>query len=180
MFADDNDTEYLDKDQRVFNERLERIGGVFVEPERTEVDCNTEEACAPDDYPEDPYAIDNRPGTVDDIGYGLGVTTRDANDRHVMPDVAGRQVGPKASDTERDLELGTEDEQDLWRMQEPLIEEDVDDGIKIPAGMDDEDAERVMAAMGDDSGDATPEGIEGNSATGEPTTTPDRGGFPER
>lgn len=181
MYEEDKDTEYLGEDQKVFNEKLERVGGVFVEPEHAEVDCNSEpDACAPDDYPEDPYAIDNRPGTPDDVGYSMGLLSNDAADRNVVPDGRTREYGAAAPDTERDLEPGTEDERDLWARNEPLVEEDVDDGIKLPLGMDEDDGADVLSAMGDDSGDATPEGIEGGSATGEPTTTPDRGGFPER
>lgn len=180
MNDDDRDIEYLEQDEKVFDEKLERIGGVFVEPEQTQVDCNAEkDACAPDDYPEDPYAIDNRPGTVDDVGYSSGLTTRDANDLSMVPDGQTRQSGPAAPATERDLASGAEDEADLWSLQEPLIEEDVDDGIKIPLGMSDEDAEDVLDAMGDDSSEVLPETAEGGSATGE-STTPEHGGFPER
>jgi len=181
MYDDDDAIEHLDREQRVFDEKLERVGGVFVEPEHTEVDCNAEpNACAPDDYPDDPYSIDNRPGTPDDVGYSLGLQSRDANDLSVVDEGRVHEHGRRAPDTERDLEAGTLDEKDLWDRQKPLITEDEDDGIKVPLGMNEEDAERVMSAMGDDSGDATPEGIEGNSATGEPTSVPDHGGFPEQ
>lgn len=181
MYQDDEDVEYLQEEDRLANESLERVGGVFVEPERSQVDCNQEEAaCAPDDYPEDPYAIDNRPGTVDDVGYSYGLQTTDANDISFGPEGKAVERGEPAPATERDLELGQLEADDLWQRQEDLIEEDEDDGIKIPLGMNEEDGERIMGAMGDDSGDESAEGIAGNSATGEATTNPPHGGFPER
>lgn len=180
MYDDNNDIEYLDREDRVANEKLERVGGVLIEPQKMEVDCNSEEAaCAPDDYPEDPYSIDNRPGTPDDVGYSQGLLSPDANDITFVPEGGVRESGPRAPATERERDLGTEDEEDLWRRNEPLVEEDVDDGVRLPLGMNEQDGERVMGAMGDDSGDATPENVEGGSATGEPTTIPDHGGFPE-
>jgi len=181
MYVDDDDMEYLDREDPLANEKLERIGGVLVEPQHSEVDCNREEdACAPDDYPEDPYAVDNRPGTTDDVGYSPGLQSKDANDISFVPEGGVHQSGRSAPSTERDVDPGTADEKDLWQRQEPLIEEDVDDGLKIPLGMDDEDGKRILDAMGDDSSDETSDGIAANSATGESTTNPEHGGFPER
>lgn len=189
MFADANDDlehdaddlEYLDREQRVFDERLERIGGVFVEEQHGEVDCNSEaNACAPDDYPEDPYAIDNRPGTPDDVTYSIGLQSPDADDQHVVPDVRTHHSGPPASATERDTELGTEDERDLWARNRPLVQEDVDEGVMLPLGMDEDEGERVLEAMGDEASEVAPDSATGTSATGEPSSAPEHGGFPER
>lgn len=176
----DDDVDYLDREDPLANEKLERIGGAFVEPDRIENDCNTEGGCAPDDYPEDPYSVDVRPGTPDDVGYGYGLESTDANDITFVPDGGTHQTGMPAPDTERDEDLGQAEADDLWERQEPLIEEDVDDGLKLPAGMDDEDGERILGAMGDDSGDETADAIGNTSATGEPTTAPEHGGFPDK
>ena len=34
MYDDNDDIEYLDREDRVANEKLERVGGVFVEPQK--------------------------------------------------------------------------------------------------------------------------------------------------
>jgi hypothetical protein len=136
-------------DARVANERLTREGGVFVQPPHYEVDCNTDPgSCAPDDYPEDPYAIDNRPGTVDDIGYSYGVDADGA--------------------------------EDLWRSQRALREEDELNSVELPEGADEADGRRLLDLMGDETADAMPEGDRSSSATGEATSAPEHGGFPER
>ena len=76
--------------------------------------------------------------------------------------------------------LAAADERDLWRGQAALIEEDVEDGYKLP-GFSDAEAEAVMAAMGDDAEEANPEMPEGTSATGAGSPlAPPHGGFPER
>lgn len=180
VYDDDDDIEYLDREQRPFDEKLERVGGVFAEPQHGEVDCNTEDsACAPDDYPEDPYAVDNRPGTVDDVGYSYGLMSPDASDLSLVPEGSTHFAGKPAPSAERDLEPGTEDEADLWDRIEPLVEEDVEDGLRIPLGMDDQDGRHIMGAMGDDEGDEIEEDAAMTSATGEPSTGTDHGGFPE-
>jgi len=181
MYDDNDDVEYLDREDRIANEKLERVGGVLVEPEHSQVDCNrVDDACAPDDYPADPYAIDNRPGTPDDTGYSPGLLSPDASDISFVLEGGVREAGASAPATEREFDLGTADETELWRRNEPLVEEDVNDGLKLPLGMDDADGERVLGAMGDESGEAAPANVEGTSATGGPTSSPDHGGFPER
>lgn len=178
MFDDESDV-WPEREQHVFNEKLEREGGVFIEPQHTQVDCNDPEnlGCAPDEYPEDPYAVDNRPGTPDDVTYSYGLELPNAADRHLVPEGATHQSGPPAPDEEREFEPGERDERDLWRRQRALIEEDAD-SPKLPVGMSDEDGRRVMGAMGDDEGDEASEDATTVSATGFPSTE-DSGGFPE-
>lgn len=178
---DDENTNWPEREQHVFDEKLEREGGVFIEPQHTQVDCNSPDAgCATDEYPEDPFSIDNRPGTVDDPTYSMGVELPNAADQHLVPEGGTHQGGRPAPDEEREWEPGELEERDMWRRQRALIEEDADDGIKMPAGTSDEQAERILDAMGDESADNVPDMTQGGSATGEPTTAPDRGGFPER
>jgi hypothetical protein len=176
MWADDDDLEYLEVGQRVFDEKLERVGGVFVEPQHMQVDCNTEPgACAPDDYPGDPYAIDTRPGTPDDAGYSFGLTTRDAADHHIIEEGRSHLIESSALETDEDAPLGSEDEQDLWHHMERLVEADEKTALRLPEGTTEESGERVFdaaAGMGDDAN--------GGSATGGADSEPEHGGFPER
>jgi hypothetical protein len=150
-----------------------------VEPEHQQVDCNqpgTE--CGPDDYPEDPYAIDNRPGTPDDADYSRGVELPNADDLHLIPDRGVRRSGGEfAPDEEAERDLGERDERDMWRRQRPLIEEDAEEGIDIPPGIGEQDAERVVDMMG---AEFTQEDATDTSATGAATSGEDHGGFPER
>lgn len=176
-----DDENVLDRDQHLVDERLEREGGVLIEPQHTDVDCNREEpACAPDDYPEDPVSIGNRPGTVDDLPYSHGVEPPKANDRFLAPEGRTRPGSEEASGTERDLPLGQPDEDELWNHQRPLVEEDEVSGIKLPEGMDDEEGERVLDALGDGSAGEATEDVAGRSATAEPTLPEEHGGFPEQ
>lgn len=179
MYGDDESDQWPEREQHIFDEKVERVGGVFVEPEHTQVDCNQPDAgCATDEYPEDPYSVDNRPGTVDDPTYSFGVELPNAADQHVVPEGATHQTGPEAGD-EPELELGERDERDMWRRQRSLIEED-SDSPNLPVGMSEEDQGRIASAMGDDQGDGAPEDIAETSATGSPTSGEDHGGFPER
>jgi hypothetical protein len=176
-----DDENVLDREQHFVNERMEREGGVFVEPEHTNVDCNQEEpACAPDEYPEDPVAIGNRPGTVDDLTYSQGVQPPNAADQQIFPEGRTRLGKEKAPDTERELPLGQADEDELWRAQEPLIEEDEVSGVKLPEGMDEENGERILDVMGDGSAVDISEDVAGSSATAEPDLPEEHGGFPDR
>lgn len=177
MADQDEETTHPERGRHIFEERLEREGGVFVEPQHDEVGCaDPEVECGPDDYPEDPFAIEHRPGTVDDAGYSMGVELPDAGDLHLIPDRGRLRSGERAPDEEAELALGERDERDLWRRQRPLIEEDSEEGIDMPAGMDDEDAARVMDAMG---AEFVEEDQADVSATGSATSGPDRGGFSE-
>ena len=81
MYIDPDDIDVDEPEGRLANEKLVREGGVFVEPPHYEVDCNrTPGSCAPDDYPEDPWSVDNRPGTPDDLGYAFGTDATGAED----------------------------------------------------------------------------------------------------
>jgi hypothetical protein len=178
MYLDDDEsTVYPEREQHIFNEKLERDGGVFVEPQHGQVDCNQPgNDCAPDDYAEDPYAIDNRTGTVDDANYSMGVELPNAADLHLVPEGRSHLHGKRAPDEEADTEPGTQDAAALWGAQQLLIQEDVGDGVHVPEGLD---GERVLGAMGDGEGPEAAEDAAPTSATGDPTTE-DRGGFPER
>lgn len=182
MYLDDDENpNWPEREQHVFDEKLERDNGVFAEPQHMQRDCNSPDAeCATDEYPEDPFAIDNRPGTADDATYSMGVELPNAADQHLVPEGRTHQSGHSAPDEEREWEPGELEERDLWRRQRPLIEEDVDDGIKFPRGVSDEEAQHTLDAMGDETSDNVPDMTQGGSATGEPTTAPDHGGFPER
>ncbi len=181
MYQDDESNVWPEKEQHVFEEKLERDGGVFIEPQHMQRDCNQPDAeCGTDEYAEDPYSIDNRTGTVDDLTYSMGVELPNAADLHLVPEGGTSQRGPAARDEEPERELGELEARDTWRHQRPLIEEDVDDGIKMPVGTSDEEAERILDTMGDESSDAIPTGSEAGSATGSPTSEPEHGGFQER
>lgn len=179
MFDDENDV-WPEREQHIFDEKLEREGGVFLEPQHSQRDCNNPDdaGCAPDEYPNDPYTVDNRPGTPDDVTYSFGLELPNAADLHVVPEGGVHQAGQAAPDEERELDPGERDERDMWRRQRSLIEED-ETGIRLPDGMTEDDGRRIMGAMGDDQGDEAPEDVADVSATGS-TTTEDHGGFPER
>lgn len=175
MHVEADDLDYLEDDQRVFNEKLERDGGVFIEPQRTQVDCNSDPGdCAPDDYPTDPYAIDNRPGTPDDVGYSYGIAGLDAADHHVIAEGISR-TGRAASEVDPMAETEVRDEEELWHRMERRIDEDEGAGLRLPEGMDATSAERVLDAMSEDSEDAFD-----TSATGEGGSGLEHGGFPAR
>lgn len=176
MRPEDDELDYLEQDQRVFDEKLERDGGVFVEPQRMQVDCNSEPgSCAPDDYPEDPYGIDNRPGTPDDAGYSFGLTTRDAADRHVIAEGGSRPRGPAGPDVDSDSELGQADEDELWRQMKRLVDEDEVSGLRLPEGVSEEHARRIADSTYEQGEDTV-----GGSATGEADADLEHGGFPTR
>ncbi len=76
--------------------------------------------------------------------------------------------------------LAADDERDLWRKQEPLVEEDEKDSYNL-AGIPEDEVQDVMEAMGDDAEEANPDLPEGTSATGANSPlAPEHGGFPER
>jgi hypothetical protein len=178
MDEENKDLEYLERDQEVFDQKVEREGGVFVQPEHTQVDCNKEpDACAPDDYPQDPYAIDNRPGTPDDPGYSFGLQSNDAADRHLVPEGSSHASGPAAPGVERDKDPGQADEDDLWQRMRPLVEEDEGEGVRMPEGVSEDEAAGVLDSMG---AEFVQEDQIGDSAIAEPEKNVDHGGFPER
>lgn len=87
-----------------------------------------------------------------------------------------RGRAPEEDDEGRDLYLGEDRDPDLWSAQRPLLEEDEREGIDL-SGFDDEEARRVMEALGDEAAEPFPDAPEGVSATGNPFT-PEHGGFP--
>ncbi len=181
LFPEDQnpDADLLAKEQRPFDEKVTRDGGVFVEPGGREGGCDDDAAgCPPDDYVEDAWTGDDRPGTVDDIPYTMGVQIPDADDAHLVAEGGTHQSGRPARAEEPETELGGPDSRELWQLQKALIQEDEKDGIKLE-GLSDEEAERVMEALGDEAADPLPDNPEGTSATGSPFG-PEHGGFPER
>lgn len=178
MFDEESDV-WPERGQHIFDEKLDREGGVFIEPQHAEKDCNNpdQRGCAPDEYPDDPYAIDNRPGTPDDVTYSYGLEHPSPADQHIVPEGGVHQSGPSAPDEEREFEPGEREERDVWRHQRALIEEDAD-SPRMPVGMSDQDAERVMGAMGDGEGDDASEDVAEVSATGS-TNAEEHGGFPD-
>lgn len=87
-----------------------------------------------------------------------------------------REHALEDDDEGRDLYLGEDEDPDLWQAQRPLLEEDEREGIDL-TGFDEQEARRVMEALGDEVADPYPDAPEGVSATGSPFT-PDHGGFP--
>ncbi len=81
-------------------------------------------------------------------------------------------------DEGRDSDMGEGRDPELWGAQQALIEEDIDDGIKLD-GFSEEQARRIMNAMGDDAADPLEDAPDGVSATGS-IGGPDHGGFPEK
>ena len=107
---------------------------------------------SPDDYTSDPNPdASGVPGTVDDVFNGFG-----------------EEAAP----------LGGALEDELWRRQKALIEEDEKEGLNLD-GFPDEDIPLILEAMGDDAVDALADAPNGTSATGL-WGTPDHGGFPPR
>lgn len=87
---------------------------------------------------------------------------------------------PNVDDEDQDANLGEGRDPELWSKQIPLIEEDVDDGLKLD-DFPEEDIPSIIDAMGDEAAEQVPESPNGVSATGsESPMTPDHGGFPER
>lgn len=131
-----------------------------------------------DDVAEDAYVGDERPGTVDDVPYSLGTEEYAPADTEVGRTGATREGGGTAPAEELETDIGRRDERELWARQRQLREEDAEDGIKL-AGFSDEQARRVVDAMGDEAHEVLPGSPNGTSATGS-TTEAEHGGFPER
>jgi hypothetical protein len=108
--------------------------------------------------------VDRAPHSSDDDPEDLG-----AGGRPGTPDDIGYAYGTVAPETE-----------DLWDLQQALLEEDEENAVLMPVGTEADHAARVLGLMGDEVADFMPEGQKSSSATGESTTAPDRGGFPER
>ena len=120
---------------------------------------------SPDDYTSDPSkSAFGIPGTPDDVPGEYGQVLADSDDK---PSPASA-----VSVSER------EDEHDLWRRQQALIEEDEHEGLKLQ-GFDAETIPEILDAMGDDAAEPLEDSPNGTSATGL-WGTPEHGGFPER
>lgn len=166
MATDDERDTYPEREQHYFDEPLQAEGdGWLREPQHTREGCDTSgEKCGPDEYPEDPFATGNRPGTVDDLPNSFGVELPQADDEHLVEQGRTHHAGPEAGE-ERERDLGDREARDLWRRQRPLIEED-EHGVQLPVGMTEEEGRRVMDAMGDDEGTGASEDVAEESATG--------------
>lgn len=81
-------------------------------------------------------------------------------------------------DEGRDIDLGEDLDPQLWGVQRALIEEDVEEGIKLD-GFDEDAIPHILDAMGDDAAESLQDAPGGTSATGS-VSAPDHGGFPER
>lgn len=92
--------------------------------------------------------------------------------------IAGRDHQSRPDDEGRDFDGGQDRDPELWGVQRPLIEEDVDDGLKL-AGFSEDVIPTILEAMGDDAAEPLHDAPNGTSATGSPFE-PDHGGFPER
>jgi hypothetical protein len=173
MIADD------EAPQRPLSEKLDREGGVFVEPDAREVSCDPdEEPCAPDEYVNDP---ENRsagvPGTVDDLPLPFGVDESTAADQHLVMEGPTEPAGESREDAEAAEDQGAADEKELWAQQSQLFDEDKASGVNV-RGFDEEEIPEILDAMGEDAEDVLPDSPGGTSATGD-WTTPEHGGFPE-
>ncbi|MBI5231440.1 MAG: hypothetical protein HY876_04660 [Coriobacteriales bacterium] len=161
---------------------LERTEQGYFEQDHDVRDVGCEEdldRCAPDDYENDPVSDEHVPGTQDDLPTTYGEQLPEPADQHIVPADAPVYQAPRRTPAGDDTgALGDEDEADLWRKQKHLIEEDEDDGLKLPL-FSDEEAERVLDAIGEDAGEANPDAPDGTSATGT-GSEPEHGGFPER
>jgi hypothetical protein len=165
---------------RPFDEKLDRESGVFIEPDAREVVTDDGRAGAPDDYAHDPLVREApSPGTVDDLPDAFGEQVTVPNDEHLVPEGPTRPAGHYGEPTRQvEGELGAADEADLWRRQRALIEEDEKTGLDLE-GFAEQEAARVLEAMGDDAADPLQDYPNGTSATGF-GNEPDHGGFPER
>jgi hypothetical protein len=174
MFADD------DAVQRPIDEHLDRESGVFIEPDARELNCEPDqEACAPDDYANDPDAPETGiPGTVDDAPLSFGLESPVAADTHIVLEGATRSSGESEEKAKAAEDIGSADEGELWGKSTDLVEEDEVAGLKL-TGFPEEEIPKILDAMGDDAADPLLDYPDGVSATGD-SNTPEHGGFPER
>ena len=179
MFAENTD-DTMPNEQRPFDEKLDRDSGVFTEPDSHEVACDPDaEACAPDDYVNDPAVREQGiPGTVDDVPLSFGIDVPPASDEHVVLEGATKPHGASKGKADAAEDVGNADESELWGEQKSLVEEDEVAGLKL-GGFPEEEIPDILEAMGDDAADPLQDYPNGTSATGV-WTAPDHGGFPER
>jgi len=169
-----------DNAQHPFNEKLDRESGVFLEPDSHVVACDPDaEACAPDDYPNDPDSRETGiPGTVDDAPLTFGLEIPPASDEHMVLEGATKVAGESLEPVDAVEDDSTADEKELWSEQLALLEEDVAGGLNL-RGFPEEEVPDILEAMGDDAADPLQDFPNGTSATGD-WSAPEHGGFPER
>jgi hypothetical protein len=169
-----------DSAQRPFDENLDRESGVFVEPDAHGADCDPQaDACAPDDYINDPDARETGiPGTVDDIPMRFGVEVPAAADHHIVADGATKAGAAAVDPVEAAEDETSPEEKELWAAQIALLEEDESGGLNL-RGFPEEEIPEILGAMGDDAADPLQDFPNGTSATGD-WAAPEHGGFPER
>jgi hypothetical protein len=179
MFADETD-DIQPSEQRPFDEKLDRESGVFVEPDGRQIACDPEaEACAPDDYVNDPEVREiGVPGTVDDTQLTFGIEVTAPSDEHLVLDGATKPAGASHEKSDAAEDVGQADESELWGEQKVLLDEDEVAGLKL-RGFPEEEIPDILEAMGDDAAEPLQDFPNGTSATGD-WSAPEHGGFPER
>lgn len=91
-----------------------------------------------------------------------------------------RETGVPGTPDDVPYSLGESRDPELWSQQHALTDEDEKEGVKVVGASEDE-AERIMEAMGDDAAEPLVESPNGTSATGaDSPLEPPHGGFPER
>lgn len=170
MYPDDD---VLPHEQEQADEKLQYDTGVFYETGTHTAGGSS----APDDFVEEPWEPGGEPGTIDDIPYTMGVETPAPTDQLLTVTGPTRVAGSPAKD-ETETVLGAPDERRLWEQQRQLIQEDVDDGLKLE-GFSEDAIPGILDAMGDDAAETLSEYPNGTSATGS-VNEPEHGGFPER
>jgi hypothetical protein len=181
MINDDYpDDDVLAREQPPFEEKLDHNEGVLEEPDAHVVGTgHGGPEAAPDDYSSDPFADGaNEPGTVDDIPLTFGQQLPDSADAHLVPEGSTRQEGRSSGEASDAADVGKADEDELWRAQKDLVEEDEKQGLKLD-GFAEEEIPEILDAMGDDAAEPLGDFPNGTSATGD-WTAPEHGGFPER
>lgn len=157
-----------DNDRWFGDEELERVGGVLVPAEGGHrVGC-PEDECAPDDYVEDSVNEPGVPGTIDDRPYDYGVEEALAADETLESLDRRRAWSVGATGPLEDGEPGAPgraEERELWRRQQPLIEEAavIERGY---AGLEETAIPGIAAASGEDADEVLPQSPDGVSATG--------------
>lgn len=144
-------------------------GILFARSGGHEVQCEGD--CPPDDYVNDPINDDGVPGTVDDLPYDYGIETPRAADE-TLSSIEGPPygswgvgaTGPAGDGEERPL--GEPEERELWRQQQPLIEEAAAEERHL-VGLDEDHLQAVVDASAEDAAEVLPEAPDGVSATGD-------------
>lgn len=152
--------------------KLEREEGVIrADGAGTDVGCEPAEAgCTSPEMGEETSDDDPVGGTPDDLPYTLGEETPDALDER-MPNIRPVHLDqvlhpPRSvSEDDEDPDADSGEERDLWDRMSTLSEQDEGIGSDLE-GVSEEQAARIMNAMGDDAAEVLPQAPEGVSATG--------------